>query len=110
MLVLSRKINETIVIGGNIRVTMTAIRSRQVRLAIEAPPEVPILREELLPAPPSGQRDRALARGGMSGWPGRYPAASRRPLLPMNRITPSKPFVVHPADTFAPRSTNRRDR
>ncbi len=48
MLVLSRKVNEAIVIGGNIRVTMTAIRSRQVRLAIEAPPEVHIYREELL--------------------------------------------------------------
>jgi carbon storage regulator CsrA len=55
MLVLSRKINETIVIGGNIRVTMTAIRSSQVRLAIEAPPDVPIFREELLRgAPPQG--------------------------------------------------------
>ena len=51
MLVLSRRINETIVIGGNIRVTMTAIRSRQVRIAIEAPPEIPIIREELLPTP-----------------------------------------------------------
>jgi carbon storage regulator len=63
MLVLSRKINETIVIGGNIRVTMTAIRSRQVRLAIEAPPEIPIVREELLPIPPSDQRDRERTAG-----------------------------------------------
>jgi carbon storage regulator len=53
MLVLSRKINETIVIGGNIRITMTSIRGQQVRLAIEAPEEVPILREELLPSPRS---------------------------------------------------------
>ncbi len=52
MLVLSRKINETIIIGGNIRVTMTAIRSSQVRLAIEAPPDVPIFREELLSVAP----------------------------------------------------------
>jgi carbon storage regulator len=52
MLVLSRKINETIVIGGNIRVTMTAIRSNQVRLAIEAPPDVPIFRKELLSEAP----------------------------------------------------------
>jgi carbon storage regulator len=51
MLVLSRKINETIVIGGNIRVTMTSIRNRQVRLAIDAPPEVRVMREELIPAP-----------------------------------------------------------
>jgi carbon storage regulator len=48
MLVLSRKIDETIVIGGAIRVTLIAIRGRQVRLAIEAPPEVQVLREELI--------------------------------------------------------------
>jgi carbon storage regulator len=60
MLVLSRKINETIVIGGNIRVTMTAIRNRQVRLAIDAPPEVRVMREELLTTPPDVglERDR----------------------------------------------------
>jgi carbon storage regulator len=49
MLVLSRKINETILIGGTIRVTMSSIRGHQVRLAIDAPPEVSIVREELLP-------------------------------------------------------------
>jgi carbon storage regulator len=62
MLVLSRKINETIVIGGNIRVTMTAIRNRQVRLAIDAPPEVRVMREELLSSPP----DIGLERDGRS--------------------------------------------
>lgn len=51
MLVLTRKINQTIVIGGNIRVTMTSIGDRQVRLAIDAPPDVRILREELVPNP-----------------------------------------------------------
>ncbi len=61
MLVLSRKVNEAIVIGGNIRVTMTAIRCRQVRVAIEAPPDVPIFREELLsetPGPAASRDDR----------------------------------------------------
>jgi carbon storage regulator len=62
MLVLSRKINETIVIGGNIRVTMTAIRSSQVRLAIEAPPDVPIFREELLNGAPDGEPERGQCR------------------------------------------------
>ena len=51
MLVLSRKVNESIIIGGNIRVTMAAIRGRQVRLSIEAPPEVHILRQELAARP-----------------------------------------------------------
>jgi carbon storage regulator len=59
MLVLSRKINESIIIGGNIRVTMSAILGRQVRLAIQAPPEVPIVREELLRAPTAAPTDRA---------------------------------------------------
>jgi carbon storage regulator CsrA len=64
MLVLSRKVNESIIIGGNIRVTMTAIRGRQVRLSIEAPPEVHILRQELmaLPAPVEPERGRVPAR------------------------------------------------
>ncbi len=49
MLVLSRKINETIIIGENIRITLTSIRGQQVRIAIDAPPDVSIAREELLP-------------------------------------------------------------
>jgi carbon storage regulator len=63
MLVLSRKINETIIIGGNIRVTMTAIRSQQVRLAIDAPADVPIVRQELLLTSPEREAERGLAPG-----------------------------------------------
>jgi carbon storage regulator len=51
MLVLSRKLNETIVIDGNILVKVVDIRGSQVRLGIEAPGGIPILREELLCAP-----------------------------------------------------------
>ena len=48
MLVLSRKINERILIGENIRITVVATRGSQVRIGIEAPAEVSIFREELL--------------------------------------------------------------
>lgn len=47
MLVLSRKQNEAIVIDGNIRVTVLGNRGGLVRLGIEAPEQVIILREEL---------------------------------------------------------------
>jgi carbon storage regulator len=47
MLVLSRKIGEEIVIGGNIRLAVLAIRGNQVRLGFAAPTNVSIRREEL---------------------------------------------------------------
>ena len=47
MLVLSRKIGESIQIDGGIRVTVTQVRGGRVRLSIEAPPEMRVLRKEL---------------------------------------------------------------
>lgn len=49
MLVLSRKLGESIMIGDNIRVTVVDIDRGKVRLGIEAPRDVPIYRQELLP-------------------------------------------------------------
>jgi carbon storage regulator len=53
MLVLSRRLDEVIVIGANVRIIVTSIAGGQVRLAIEAPPEVLILREEIMGRPSS---------------------------------------------------------
>ena len=47
MLVLSRKVGERIWIGDQISVTVVRITGGGVRLGIEAPPEFPIVREEL---------------------------------------------------------------
>lgn len=47
MLVLSRKVDEQIIIGEHIRVTVVSIRGNQVRLGFEAPHDVSIFREEL---------------------------------------------------------------
>jgi carbon storage regulator len=48
MLVLSRKRSERIVIGDGIRITIVKLERGSVRLGIEAPPEVRVIREELL--------------------------------------------------------------
>jgi carbon storage regulator len=50
MLVLSRKLGEKIVINDNICITVVDIDRGKIRLGIEAPREVPIFRQELLPA------------------------------------------------------------
>ncbi len=47
MLVLTRKLNEAIIINRDIRITVVALRGNQVRLGIEAPESVSVLREEL---------------------------------------------------------------
>ena len=47
MLVLTRKIGEEIIIGGNIRVKVADIRGSRVRLAIEAPREMSVQRQEI---------------------------------------------------------------
>lgn len=63
MLVLSRKLGEKIIIGNNIVVTVVKIDRNQIRLGIEAPQDVPVFREEILPANTSkGPREEALAR------------------------------------------------
>ena len=48
MLVLKRKIGQRIIIGDNIIVQVIDIEGRSVKIGIEAPKSVPVVREELL--------------------------------------------------------------
>jgi len=48
MLVISRKINEKIKIGDDIEITVISIDKNQIKIGIEAPRNVPILRSELI--------------------------------------------------------------
>ncbi len=47
MLILTRKLGESITIGDHIKITLLEIKGKQIRIGIEAPPEVIVHREEI---------------------------------------------------------------
>ncbi len=57
MLVLDRKKNESIVIGGGITITVRKIAGLRVKLQIDAPRETSIVRGELPALGKEGKRD-----------------------------------------------------
>ena len=61
MLVLSRKIGEQLLIGDSIVVTVVRIGPHDVRIGIEAPADVEIVRNELV-EPAEQRREPALGR------------------------------------------------
>ncbi len=72
MLVLRRKVEEVIVLDGSIRVVVLAVEGERVKIGIEAPDDVTIVREELLLATCS-RKNGQLRRDGYR------PASSRLP-------------------------------
>lgn len=89
MLVLRRKAGEAIVLNGVITIYVLAVEGERVKLGISAPPDVVIVRSELLEGPGAG------AMGGPMGGPmsgplgplapggsGSYPRPPRPPLPP----------------------------
>lgn len=47
MLVLSRKLNQSIMIGDNVRIVVVSVDRDQVKLGIDAPREIPVHRSEV---------------------------------------------------------------
>ncbi len=67
MLILTRKIDQAIVIQGNIMVMVLGVERDRVKLGIAAPPDIAVLREELcdealLPNAPRPLRPRPIRR------------------------------------------------
>ena len=61
MLVLTRKKNESVVIGHNVSVTVVEIRGDKVRLGIVAPRDIPVHRQEVC--------DAIHGRESLAGFP-----------------------------------------
>ncbi len=47
MLILTRRVGETLNIGDDVQVTVLGIKGNQVRIGVSAPREVPVHREEI---------------------------------------------------------------
>jgi carbon storage regulator len=72
MLVLTRKLMEKLFIGDDICVTVVRLESGQVRLGIDAPREVAVVRAELVP-----ERDVPAPQHGRDGYAPRERSAFR---------------------------------
>ena len=87
MLILTRKVGESIIVGKDIRVSILEIKGRQVRVGVQAPHSVSIHREEVY----RSMRDRD----------GPSPTAETpkdRPLDSNNGAAPPKP-IAPPAES-----------
>jgi carbon storage regulator len=92
MLVLSRKLNQAIMIGDNVRIVVVAVDRDQVKLGIDAPREIPVHRSEVFD---EIQRANRAAAGLDAPTPVTTPSA---------RPSGANPVTLTPRKTPPPRA------
>lgn len=81
MLVLSRKVNQSIMVGDNVRVVVVAVDRDQVKLGIEAPREIAVHRSEIY---------EEIQRTNRSAAVGATPEAQGSPVVTRAALQPRK--------------------
>ena len=76
MLILTRRPNESIRLGSRIRITVLGFKGNQVRIGIEAPPDVSVDREEIWERK---QIEARMRREGQAATPVTAPLPDARP-------------------------------
>lgn len=79
MLILTRRIQEAIIINDNVSVTVLSVSGNQVRLGIDAPREVEVHREEIYHQVKAGTYDKTK---------------KKPPITPSSHNTSSKPVIT----------------
>ena len=73
MLILTRRVGETVMIGNDVTVTVLGVKGNQVRVGVNAPRDVAVHREEIFERINREEQDDGSSRPGSGNGHGSFP-------------------------------------